>query len=147
MEEYNFYSCKLSSNLQSQGYVRTDGQSESVSWCEAPIWGPRRFSLLSTQLRVCWCGGALFDERTGLSFTIAAGSRHISHSRVRVPLDLWPILLYQVGDSRNLEGQVPVFTRGLLSLWLYKENNKLQNLKNVFTLHIPLWVPYTLITT
>jgi hypothetical protein len=26
-------------------------------------------------------------------------------------------------------------TRGLISLWLYKENNKLRDLKNVFTLH------------
>jgi hypothetical protein len=29
--------------------------------------------------------GALFDEKTGLSFVIAAGSRQRSHSRVRVP--------------------------------------------------------------
>jgi hypothetical protein len=29
--------------------------------------------------------GALSDERTGLSFTIAAGPRQRSHSRVRVP--------------------------------------------------------------
>jgi hypothetical protein len=27
---------------------------------------------------------------------------------------------------------------GLISLWLYKENNKLLDLKNVFTLHIVL---------
>jgi hypothetical protein len=38
------------------------------------------------QLRGCLCG-ALFDERTGLSFTIAAGPRQGSHFRVRVPLD------------------------------------------------------------
>jgi hypothetical protein len=47
--------------------------------------------------------GALSDERTGLSFKIAAGPRQRSHSRVRVPL------LSQIRDSPNLEGQVPVF--------------------------------------
>jgi hypothetical protein len=34
-------------------------------------------------------------------------------------------------------------TRGLISLWLYKENNKLRDLKNVFTLHIPPSAPHT----
>jgi hypothetical protein len=45
------------------------------------------------QLRVCWCGSlslSLSDERTGLSFTIAAGPRQRSHFRVRVPWDFWP---------------------------------------------------------
>jgi hypothetical protein len=32
---------------------------------------------------------ALSDERTGLSFTTAAGPRQSSHSRVRVPRDSW----------------------------------------------------------
>jgi hypothetical protein len=32
---------------------------------------------------------------------------------------------------------------GLISLWLYKENNKLRDWKNAFTLHIPLWPPHT----
>jgi hypothetical protein len=32
---------------------------------------------------------------------------------------------------------------GLISLWLYKENNKLRDWKNVFTLHIPPWDPHT----
>jgi hypothetical protein len=31
--------------------------------------------------------GALSDERTGLSFTIAAGPRQRNHFRVRVPWD------------------------------------------------------------
>jgi hypothetical protein len=34
-------------------------------------------------------------------------------------------------------------TRGwLISLWLYKDNNKLWDWKNVFTLNIPLWAPH-----
>jgi hypothetical protein len=51
--------------------------------------------------------GALSDERTGLALTIPAGCRQRSHSRVRVPRD--HILLSQIRDSPNLEGQVPVF--------------------------------------
>jgi hypothetical protein len=43
-------------------------------------------------------GGALSDERTGLSFIIAAGPRQASHSRVRVPQDLWPYFI--IWDSR-----------------------------------------------
>jgi hypothetical protein len=48
--------------------------------------------------------GALSDERTGLPFTITAASRQRSHSWVRVP-----ILLSQIRDSPNMEGQVPIF--------------------------------------
>jgi hypothetical protein len=42
--------------------------------------------------------GALSDERTGLSFTTAAGPRQRSHFRVRVPWDSWPY--FTVSDSR-----------------------------------------------
>jgi hypothetical protein len=41
---------------------------------------------------------AVSDERTGLSFTIAAGLRQHSHSRVRVPRDSWPY--FTLSDSR-----------------------------------------------
>jgi hypothetical protein len=44
----------------------------------------------------------------GLSFTIAAGARQHSHSRVRVPRAYDKNLLSQIRDSPNLEGQVPV---------------------------------------
>jgi hypothetical protein len=52
--------------------------------------------------------GALSDERTGLPFTNAAGPRQRSHSWVRVGTRDH-ILLSQIRDSPNLEGQVPVF--------------------------------------
>jgi hypothetical protein len=42
--------------------------------------------------------GALSDERTGLSFTNAAGSRQRSHSQVRVPWDSQPN--FTLSDSR-----------------------------------------------
>jgi hypothetical protein len=41
------------------------------------------------QLRVYWWGAPSY-ERTGLSFTIAAGPRQRSHSRARVPWDSRP---------------------------------------------------------
>jgi hypothetical protein len=42
--------------------------------------------------------GALSDERTCLSFTIAAGLHQRSYSRVRVPRDSWPH--FTVSDSK-----------------------------------------------
>jgi hypothetical protein len=65
----------------------TDGQSASLSWSKAPIWGLRPdldYSLTVAGLLI-W--GALTDERTGLPFTIPAGSRQRSHFLVRVPWD------------------------------------------------------------
>jgi hypothetical protein len=51
------------------------------------------------QLRVCWYGAlSLSDERTGLSFTIAAGPSQRSHSRVRAPWDSQPYFI--VSDLR-----------------------------------------------
>jgi hypothetical protein len=41
---------------------------------------------------------ALSNERTDLSFTVAAGHRQRSHSRVRVPRDAWPY--FTLSDSR-----------------------------------------------
>jgi hypothetical protein len=42
--------------------------------------------------------GALSDERKGLPFTISAGPRQRSHSRVRVPWDSRPY--FTLSDSR-----------------------------------------------
>jgi hypothetical protein len=42
--------------------------------------------------------GALSDERTDLPFTVAAGRRQRSHSRVRVPWDSQPY--FTISDSR-----------------------------------------------
>jgi hypothetical protein len=50
-------------SIQSQGYVTTDGQSVSLSWNEAPIWGLQIFITVS-QLQVCWYGAlSLTRER------------------------------------------------------------------------------------
>jgi hypothetical protein len=49
--------------------------------------------------------GALSDEMTGLSFTIAAGPRQRSHSRVRVLQDSWSY--FTVSDSRLSQPGAP----------------------------------------
>jgi hypothetical protein len=48
-------------SAQIQSYITTDGQSASLSWCQAPTWDPQpTFPILSLiifrQFRVCWCG-------------------------------------------------------------------------------------------
>jgi hypothetical protein len=72
---------------ESESYVTTDGQSASLSWNKAPIWGLRPYFCYCQTVVGLLMWGALSDERTGLSFTIAAGHRQRSHSRVRVPWD------------------------------------------------------------
>jgi hypothetical protein len=92
-----------------ESYVTTDGQSASLSWCQAPIWGLRPdfyYCQIVTGL-LMW--GALSDERTGLSFTIAAGSRQRNHFRIRVPWDSRPY--FNISDLR-LPFLSPPTTRG-----------------------------------
>jgi hypothetical protein len=71
----------------SQSHVTTDGQSASMSWCRAPIWGLRPdFYFCQTFVGfLTWC--VLSDDRVDRSFTIAAGPRQRSHSRVPVARD------------------------------------------------------------
>jgi hypothetical protein len=53
---------------QIQSYVTTDGQSASLSWNKAPIWGlrPDLYYCLTVTGFLMW--GAPSDERTDLSF-------------------------------------------------------------------------------
>jgi hypothetical protein len=86
--------------------LRSAGQSALVS---SPIWGPRSDFCYSQITAGSFMWGALSDERMGLSFTITAGPRRRSHSRVSVPRDSWPY--FTVSDSRLPQpgGQGPVF--------------------------------------
>jgi hypothetical protein len=59
----------------SQSYITTDGQSASLSWCQAPICDPRPiFPLLSLiicwQLRICWCGAPSLTRSWVCSFQL-----------------------------------------------------------------------------
>jgi hypothetical protein len=83
---------------QSEPYVTTDGQSASLSWNKAPIWGLRPDFYYCQRVSNLLMWGALSDERAGLSFTNAAGRRQLTHSRVRVPWDSRPY--FTVSDSR-----------------------------------------------
>jgi hypothetical protein len=58
---------------ESESSVTTDGQSASLSWNKAPIWGLRPDLYYRRTVAGLLIWGALSDERTGLSFTIAAG--------------------------------------------------------------------------
>jgi hypothetical protein len=70
---------------ESQSYVTTDGQSASLSWTKASNWDLRLDFYYCQTVAGLLMWGALSDERTGLSFTIAAVPRQGSHSRGRVP--------------------------------------------------------------
>jgi hypothetical protein len=88
--------------------LTTDGQSASVSCCQAPIWGLRPDFYYCQTVAGLSLWGALCEERMGLPFTVAAGPRQCSlrGSEYRGTRD--HILLSQIQDSPNLEGQVPV---------------------------------------
>jgi hypothetical protein len=73
-----------------KSYVTTDGQSASLSWWQAPIWGLRPDFYYCQTVAGLLTWNALSDERTGLPFTIAAGPRQRSRSWVRVPRDSCP---------------------------------------------------------
>jgi hypothetical protein len=85
-------------------------QSQSYVLVSCAHLGLRtRYLLLSVICGFVDVGRSLSDERTGLPFTIAAGlaSAVILGSESRGTRD--NILLPQIRDSPNLEGQVPVF--------------------------------------
>jgi hypothetical protein len=83
---------------ESESYVTTDGQSASLSWNKAPIWGLRPDFYYCQTVAGFLIWGALSDERTGLPFTISVGPRQRSHSRIPVPWDSRPY--FTVSDSR-----------------------------------------------
>jgi hypothetical protein len=53
---------------QRQNYVMTDGQSASLSWSKAPIWGLRPDFYYCQTVAGLLMWGALSDDRTDLSF-------------------------------------------------------------------------------
>jgi hypothetical protein len=60
---------------ESESYITTDGQSASLSWNKAYIWGLRPDFFTVRQFAGLFIWGALSVDRKGLSFTIAAGPR------------------------------------------------------------------------
>jgi hypothetical protein len=93
--------------------------------------------LLSDSCGFVDVGLPLSDERVGLSFTIAAGSRQRSHSRVPVPWDSWPY--FTVSDSRfrfssptTRRATVEIFD--LASTWAWTLNSQSQRLMTRYLL-------------
>jgi hypothetical protein len=77
----------LSLSLSLESYVTIDGQSAGLSWTKAPIWGLRPDFYYCQTIAGLLMWAALSNDRTCLSFTIAAGPRQRSYSLVRVPWD------------------------------------------------------------
>jgi hypothetical protein len=48
--------------FKSQSALTTDGQSASQSWCQTPSGTQDQIFVTVTQLRVCWCGRAIWWE-------------------------------------------------------------------------------------
>jgi hypothetical protein len=93
---------------ESESYVTTDGQSASLSWNKAPIWDLRPDFYNRRKVAGLLMWGALSDERTGLSFTTAAGPSQPSHSRVRAP---WDSRSYFIVPDLRLPFSSPPTTR------------------------------------
>jgi hypothetical protein len=79
----------------------TNGQSASLSWCQAAIWVPRPDFCYCQTIAGLLIWGTLSDEGTGLSFTIAADCHQCSYSWVLVLQDSEPFLLSQIQDFQN----------------------------------------------
>jgi hypothetical protein len=73
---------------QSQSHFTTMGHLANLSWCQAPIWGPRLF-ITVRQSWVCWHGAPslMRGQVCHLKLLLALTS---SHSFVQVPWDSWP---------------------------------------------------------
>jgi hypothetical protein len=92
-----------------QSYVITDGQSASLSWCQALICGTRPDFCYCQTVGGLLTWGAPSDETTGLAFTIAAGPRQRSHSLVRVPRESWPYLTVSFETPPTWMVRFPLF--------------------------------------
>jgi hypothetical protein len=89
MNEWRFkVKVKVKFKDDSESYITTDGQSASLSWNKAPMWGSQQDFYYCQTVAGLLMWGALSDERTCLPFTITAGPRQRSHFRVRVPVGL-----------------------------------------------------------
>jgi hypothetical protein len=107
---------------ESESYVTTDGQSASLSWNKAPIWGlrPNFYYCQTDAALLMW--GVHSDERTELLLVLASavilgseslGSRdHVLLSQIR---DFLFVASY---DSHGYGGGIrPRLHAGLYTLW------------------------------
>jgi hypothetical protein len=93
----NFSPSTSESESESESYITTDGQSASMSWNKAPIWGLRP-DLDYCQLQVCWFGAPFLtrDRICPLYMLLALASAVFLGSE---SLGIWDhILLSQIWD-------------------------------------------------
>jgi hypothetical protein len=116
----------LPTELLCESHFTTDGQSASLSWNKAPIWGLGSDFYYCQTIAGLLMWGALSDERTGLSFTITAGPRQRSHFRVwdsRPYFTVWNSTLRFSSPPTTRRATVEVFvpasTRDSLSAVIY----------------------------
>jgi hypothetical protein len=100
---------------ESETYITTDGQSASLSWNKAPIWGLRPDFCYCQTVAGLMTWGALSEKRTGLSFTIVSCPRQRSHFWVRVPWDSLPY--FTVSDSRLPFSSPPTTRRATVEVF------------------------------
>jgi hypothetical protein len=87
------------SEFESESYVTTDGQSASLSWHKAAIWGLRPDSFITVwHLRVCWCAPLSLTRRRvcRLQLLLVLASAVIFGSESRGTCD--HILLSEIRD-------------------------------------------------
>jgi hypothetical protein len=100
---------------ESESYVTTDGQWARLSWNKTPIWGLLPGIYYSQTVAGLLILDALFDERKGLSFTIAVDPRQHSYSPVRVLWDSRPY--FTVSDSRLHFSSPPTTRRAMVEIF------------------------------
>jgi hypothetical protein len=76
---------KIFNRVKVKSYVTTDGLSPRLSWCQAPIWGPRPGFCYRGTVAGLLMWGAFSDERVDLSFTISVGPRQRNSWPSRLP--------------------------------------------------------------
>jgi hypothetical protein len=95
--------------IEEVSYVTINSQSASLSWCQAPIWGPTSDFYFCQAVAGLLIWVTLSDKRQvcHLQFLVAIPSAVVLMSESCGIHD--HILLSHIGDSPNLEGQVTTF--------------------------------------
>jgi hypothetical protein len=102
--------------IQSQSYVTTDGQSASLSWSKAPIWGLRPDLYYCLTVTGFLMSAALSDERTGLPFarfTVRSSKSFVSMYNLSLN-SAWSVEWYSLRALRADSLKTPLATALLL---------------------------------
>jgi hypothetical protein len=102
--------CRLPTpETESESYITTDGQSVSLSWNKAPVWGLRPDFCYCQTVAVCWRRALSLTRGMvcRLQLLLVLASAVILGSESSGSHD--HILLSQIWDSPDLEDQVSVF--------------------------------------